>query len=251
MAQAQPIGIELWCNSFNVRKKVDDKKSKYLSSNNLSFIDYFVLYTASTGNDSLYTFATNDSLVDTVLFKNYTDSSFHLYFTKEYSGSFPIVGYSLNNTVVTSLDTVVIITPFSINSVDSAVFGEQLHCYLSISYPFDSLFTKDATDSVTWIYNMRDSIIKHISDTFNLLITTPDQFAIKAIFSDAHNNRSKEISHNFNVTTIPPTIDAPSTFTYRVATVRLTVTFGDANDSVDTVFCILNNDTTKKKVVYQ
>ena len=220
-----------------------------------TFIEYIVPYSCSSGKDSLHTFNPDSALkniIDTAIFKTINDSSFKLYFTKEGSKDISILGYTLNNTEIVSNDTAVIITtPFSINSVDSAVFGEQLQCYLSIIDPFDSLFIKDITDSVTWLYNVRDSVVKHITDTFNVRITDPNQFAIRAVFFDAHKNRSKEIIRNFNVTTIPPTVNAPDTFSFRVATVYLPITFSDDNDSVDTAYCFLNNDTTKKKVIYQ
>lgn len=216
-----------------------------------TFIEYQVPYEYSRGRDSLYLFTPNDSLngiIDDSLFWPYPASYFRLYFVREYTGRVGITGRALNDNTIMDSSTVYTIHPFHVTSLAPVEFGKELRCILDIDTPFTSRFIENPADSVIWYYNTDMIDTLPVSDTVTYTVKDCTTCSVTAYFLDKRNNKSSAISRSFVVSSVSPVVSIQDTVIHRVATVFLPISYSDANDAVDSAFCIFRGDTTRIQV---
>ena len=93
-----------------------------------AFIEYSVPFTVSGGDDTIRNVVCTDTIIDSALFAKSQQSCFNFYFVNDYNGLVSVHGYALNGTLVDTADSVVVVTPFRIDSIMPSVFGETFAC---------------------------------------------------------------------------------------------------------------------------
>ncbi len=220
------------------------------------FITYRVPYAHSSGNDSLKLFSPVDTLgaiIDSSLFNIYPSSHFDLYFTKEYSGRIAIQGEALNGKIAGDSTSVVIADPFNISTGSTIEFGKEMSCSLAVDSQFVTFFVKDSADSVIWENNdgIKDTIA--VTKPFTFRVENYDCCMVTAWFLDRRGNKGKAVTQTYTVAQIAPVVmfgDTADTIKHRVGTVPIPVSFSDANDAVDSIFCLFQDSLRRDIVKY-